>query len=211
MSINSTADIIKSLKKGEMVIIMDDENRENEGDLVIASQFVKPKDINFMATYAKGLICLTLTNEKCKKLGLPLMNNLNDSLKSTNFTISIDAADEITTGISASDRAKTIRKAVDKKCKPADLVQPGHVFPLMAKDGGVLVRAGHTEAGCDLTKLAGLEPSAVIVEILSNDGSMASIINGQYALFSYLLPFNIAFVVWYHIRLNNISLKFFKY
>ena len=146
-----------------MVIIMDDENRENEGDLVIASQFVKPKDINFMASYAKGLICLTLTNENAK-IRLPLMNNLNDSLKSTNFTISIDAADGITTGISASDRAKTIRKAVEK-CRPNDLVQPGHVFPLMAKDGGVLIRAGHTEAGCDLAKLAGLEPSAVIVEI----------------------------------------------
>ena len=115
MTINSTPEIINALKKGEMVIIMDDENRENEGDLVIASQFVKPKDINFMASYAKGLICLTLTTEKCKKLGLPLMNNLNDSLKSTNFTISIDAADGITTGISASDRAKTIRKAVEKK------------------------------------------------------------------------------------------------
>ena len=173
MTINSTPEIISALKKGEMVIIMDDENRENEGDLVIASQFVKPKDINFMASYAKGLICLTLTTEKCKKLGLPLMNNLNDSLKSTNFTISIDAADGITTGISASDRAKTIRKAVEKKCRPNDLVQPGHVFPLMAKDGGVLIRAGHTEAGCDLAKLAGLEPSAVIVEILNEDGSMA--------------------------------------
>ena len=173
MSINSTSEIIKSLKKGEMVIIMDDENRENEGDLVIASQFVKAKDINFMASHAKGLICLTLTNEKCKKLGLPLMNNLNDSLKSTNFTISIDAAEGISTGISASDRAKTIRKAVDKKCKPGDLIQPGHIFPLMAKDGGVLIRAGHTEAGCDLAKLAGLEPSAVIVEILNEDGSMA--------------------------------------
>ena len=119
MTINSTSEIINALKKGEMVIIMDDENRENEGDLVIASQFVKPKDINFMASYAKGLICLTLTTEKCKKLGLPLMNNLNDSLKSTNFTISIDAADGITTGISASDRAKTIRKAVEKNVDQA--------------------------------------------------------------------------------------------
>ena len=173
MAINSTLEIIKSLKNGEMVIIMDDENRENEGDLVIASEFVKSKDINFMASNAKGLICLTLTVDKCKKLGLPLMNNLNDSLKSTNFTISIDAASGITTGISAADRAKTIRKAVDKKCKSSDLIQPGHIFPLMAKDGGVLVRAGHTEAGCDLAKLAGLEPSAVIVEILNKDGSMA--------------------------------------
>ena len=132
MAINSTLEIIKSLKNGEMVIIMDDENRENEGDLVIASEFVKSKDINFMASNAKGLICLTLTVDKCKKLGLPLMNNLNDSLKSTNFTISIDAASGITTGISAADRAKTIRKAVDKKCKSSDLIQPGHIFPLMA-------------------------------------------------------------------------------
>tara|TARA_B100000579_G_C22823916_1_gene852052 strand:- start:1012 stop:2097 length:1086 start_codon:yes stop_codon:yes gene_type:complete len=171
--INSTQEIIDSLKKGKMVIIMDDENRENEGDLVIASEFVKPKDINFMASKGRGLICMTLTQQKCKKLGLPLMKNSGESSKETNFTVSIDAASGISTGISASDRAETIKIAVDKKCKPSDLIQPGHVFPLMAKDGGVLVRAGHTEAGCDLAKLAGLEPSSVIVEILNEDGSMA--------------------------------------
>ena len=171
--INTTQEIIDSLKKGKMVIIMDDENRENEGDLIIASEFVKPKDINFMASRGRGLICMTLTREKCKKLGLPLMKNSGESARETNFTVSIDAATGITTGISASDRAKTIRKAIEKNCRQSDLVQPGHVFPLMAKDGGVLVRAGHTEAGCDLAKLAGLEPSAVIVEILKEDGSMA--------------------------------------
>ena len=171
--INTTQEIIDSLKKGKMVIIMDDENRENEGDLVIASEFVKPKDINFMASHGRGLICMTLTQSKCKKLGLPLMKNSGESARETNFTVSIDAASGITTGISAADRAKTIRKAVDRGCKQNELVQPGHVFPLMAKDGGVLVRAGHTEAGCDLAKLAGLEPSSVIVEILKEDGSMA--------------------------------------
>ena len=171
--INTTQEIIDSLKKGKMVIIMDDENRENEGDLVIASEFVKPKDINFMASHGRGLICMTLTREKCKKLGLPLMKNSGESARETNFTVSIDASSGITTGISASDRAKTIRKAIEKNCRQSDLVQPGHVFPLMAKDGGVLVRAGHTEAGCDLAKLAGLQPSSVIVEILKEDGSMA--------------------------------------
>ena len=171
--INTTQEIIDSLKKGKMVIIMDDENRENEGDLVIASEFVKPKDINFMASHGRGLICMTLIRSKCKKLGLPLMKNSGESARETNFTVSIDAASGITTGISAADRAKTIRKAVDRGCKQSELVQPGHVFPLMAKDGGVLVRAGHTEAGCDLAKLAGLEPSSVIVEILKEDGTMA--------------------------------------
>tara|TARA_B100001758_G_C18404184_1_gene610930 strand:+ start:503 stop:1588 length:1086 start_codon:yes stop_codon:yes gene_type:complete len=171
--INSTLEIIDSIKKGKMVIIMDDENRENEGDLVMAAEFVKPKDINFMATKGRGLICLTLTSSKCKKLGLPLIKQTGESSKETNFTVSIEAAKGVTTGISAADRAKTIRTAVAKRSKPSDLVQPGHIFPLMAKDGGVLVRAGHTEAGCDLALLAGLEPSAVIVEILNDDGSMA--------------------------------------
>ena len=171
--INSTLEIIDSIKKGKMVIIMDDENRENEGDLVMAAEFVKPKDINFMATKGRGLICLTLTSSKCKKLGLPLIKQTGESSKETNFTVSIEAAKGVTTGISAADRAKTIRTAVAKRSKSSDLVQPGHIFPLMAKDGGVLVRAGHTEAGCDLALLAGLEPSAVIVEILNDDGSMA--------------------------------------
>ena len=156
-----------------MVIIMDDENRENEGDLVMAAEFVTAKDINFMASRGRGLICLTLTSQKCQKLGLPLIKKTGETSKETNFTVSIEAARGVTTGISAADRAKTIQVAVAKKSKSSDLIQPGHIFPLMAKDGGVLVRAGHTEAGCDLAKLAGLESSAVIVEILNEDGSMA--------------------------------------
>jgi 3,4-dihydroxy 2-butanone 4-phosphate synthase/GTP cyclohydrolase II len=171
--INTTQEIINSIKKGKMVIIMDDENRENEGDLVMASEFVTAKDINFMASKGRGLICLTLTSQKCKKLGLPLIKKTGETSKETNFTVSIESAKGVTTGISAADRAKTIQTAVAKKSKSSDLVQPGHIFPLMAKDGGVLVRAGHTEAGCDLAKLAGLEPSAVIVEILNEDGTMA--------------------------------------
>ncbi len=171
--INTTEEIINSIKKGKMVIIMDDENRENEGDLVMASEFVTAKDINFMASKGRGLICLTLTSQKCKKLGLPLIKKTGETSKETNFTVSIESAKGVTTGISAADRAKTIQTAVAKKSKSSDLVQPGHIFPLMAKDGGVLVRAGHTEAGCDLAKLAGLEPSAVIVEILNEDGTMA--------------------------------------
>ena len=171
--INTTAEIIDSIKKGQMVIIMDDENRENEGDLVMAAEFVKSKHINFMASKGRGLICLTLTSTKCKKLGLSLIKKTGETSKETNFTVSIEAAKGVTTGISAADRAKTIQAAVAKKSRASDLVQPGHIFPLMAKDGGVLVRAGHTEAGCDLAKLAGLESSAVIVEILKEDGSMA--------------------------------------
>ena len=171
--VNTTKEIIDSLAKGKMVIIMDDENRENEGDLVMASEFVKAKDINFMASKGRGLICLTLTSAKCKKLGLPLIKKTGETSKETNFTVSIEAAKGVTTGISAADRAKTIQAAVAKNSKASDLVQPGHIFPLMAKDGGVLIRAGHTEAGCDLAKLAGLEPSAVIVEILNEDGTMA--------------------------------------
>ena len=171
--INTTQEVIDSLKKGKMVIIMDDENRENEGDLVIASEFIKAKDINFMASKGRGLICLTLTSSKCKKLRLPLIKKTGETSKETNFTVSIEAAKGVTTGISAADRAKTIQVAVSKNSKSTDLVQPGHIFPLMAKDGGVLVRAGHTEAGCDLAKLAGLEASSVIVEILNEDGTMA--------------------------------------
>ena len=172
--INTTDEILLSIKNGEMVIIMDDENRENEGDLVMASQFVKPEDINFMASEGRGLICLTLTESRCKSLGLSLLKQSgSETSKETNFTVSIDALKGVTTGISASDRAKTIKAAVRKNAKPSDFAQPGHIFPIMAKNGGVLTRAGHTEAGCDLAKLAGLEPSSVIVEILNEDGSMA--------------------------------------
>ena len=172
--INTTDEIIESIKKGEMVIIMDDENRENEGDLVMASEFVNASDINFMASKGRGLICLTLTESRCKLLGLSLLKQKgSETSKETNFTVSIDAIKGVTTGISASDRAKTIQAAVKKNAKPSHFAQPGHIFPIMAKNGGVLNRAGHTEAGCDLARLAGLEASSVIVEILNEDGTMA--------------------------------------
>ncbi len=170
---NSIEEIIEDIRQGKMVIIMDDEERENEGDLVMAGCFVKPEDINFMARYGRGLICLTLTRDRCQQLRLPLMVNENKTTHSTNFTVSIEAANGVTTGISASDRAKTVQSAVAKNAKPEDLIQPGHIFPLMAQPGGVLNRAGHTEAGCDLASLAGLEPASLIVEILNEDGSMA--------------------------------------
>ena len=170
---NTTEEIIQDLAEGKMVILMDDEDRENEGDLVIAANHVQADDINFMAHYGRGLICLTLTQDRCQRLNLPLMKQQHNALQGTNFTVSIDAAEGISTGISAADRAHTIRVAVSPEVKAQDLVQPGHIFPLMARRGGVLSRAGHTEAGCDLVGLAGLEPAAVIVEILKEDGSMA--------------------------------------
>lgn len=170
---NTIEEIIEDLQQGKMVIIMDDEDRENEGDLVMAAAFARPEDINFMARYGRGLICLTLTPERCQQLRLPLMVNENKTPHSTNFTVSIEAATGVTTGISAADRARTVQCAVAAEAKPDDLVQPGHIFPLMAQPGGVLNRAGHTEAGCDLARLAGVEPAAVIVEILNEDGSMA--------------------------------------
>ncbi len=170
---NTTEEIIEELKQGRMVIIMDDEDRENEGDLVMSAIHTRPEDINFMARYGRGLICLTLTRERCQQLRLPLMVNENQCAHSTNFTVSIEAAEGVTTGISATDRAKTVLAAVANDAKPEDLVQPGHIFPLMAQPGGVLNRAGHTEAGCDLSRLAGDEPAAVIVEILNEDGTMA--------------------------------------
>ncbi len=173
MALNSTEEILEDLRQGRMVIIMDDEDRENEGDLLMAASMVRPEDINFMARYGRGLICLTLTRERCRQLRLPLMVSDNASPHSTNFTVSVEAAEGVTTGISAYDRAHTVRTAVAPNAQPEDLVQPGHIFPLMAQPGGVLTRAGHTEAGCDLTRLAGLEPAAVIVEILNEDGSMA--------------------------------------
>ncbi|MCY3730136.1 MAG: bifunctional 3,4-dihydroxy-2-butanone-4-phosphate synthase/GTP cyclohydrolase II, partial [Rhodospirillaceae bacterium] len=170
---HSTEEIIADLREGRMVVIMDDEDRENEGDLIMAASRVRPADINFMARYGRGLICLTLTGERCEQLRLPLMVSDTNRRRSTNFTVSIEAAEGITTGISAHDRARTIRAAVAPGARPDDLRQPGHVFPLMAQPGGVLTRAGHTEAGCDLVRLAGLEPAAVIVEILNEDGTMA--------------------------------------
>ena len=166
-------DIIDDFRAGKMVIMVDDENRENEGDLIMAAEKVRPEDINYMARYGRGLICLTVTRERCAQLRLPLMVNDTNEHHATNFTISIEAAEGITTGISAHDRAKTVRAAVAADARPEHLRQPGHIFPVMAQPGGVLTRAGHTEAGCDLARLAGLEPAATIVEILNEDGSMA--------------------------------------
>lgn len=173
MKLNSTEEILEDLRNGRMVIIMDDEDRENEGDFLMAASMARPDDINFMATHGRGLICVTLTEDRCRQLQLPLMVSGTDAKKSTNFTVSIEAAQGVTTGISAADRAVTVQAAVAPYAKPEDIVQPGHIFPLMAQPGGVLTRAGHTEAGCDLARLAGLEPAAVIVEILNEDGSMA--------------------------------------
>ena len=166
-------DIIADIRAGKMVIMVDDENRENEGDLIMAAEKVRAEDINYMATNGRGLICLTLSRERCAQLRLPLMVTETDQHHATNFTISIEAAEGITTGISAHDRAKTVQAAVAANARPEDLSQPGHIFPIMAQPGGVLSRAGHTEAGCDLARLAGLESAAVIVEILNEDGSMA--------------------------------------
>ena len=173
MMLNTIEEVIEDFRQGKMVIIMDDEDRENEGDLVMAASMVNADDINFMARYGRGLICLTLTQERCQQLKLPLMVGSTGDIHGTNFTVSIEAAEGVTTGISAADRATTIRAAVKPDAGPNDIVQPGHIFPLMAQPGGVLVRAGHTEAGCDLARLAGHEPSAVIVEILNEDGTMA--------------------------------------
>jgi 3,4-dihydroxy 2-butanone 4-phosphate synthase / GTP cyclohydrolase II len=171
--ISRTEDIIADIKAGKMVILVDEENRENEGDLLLAADFVTPEQINFMARFARGLICLTLTEDRCRQLELAPMAQENRSSLGTAFTVSIEAATGVTTGISAHDRARTVQVAVAQGAKPEDIVQPGHVFPIAAQPGGVLVRAGHTEAGCDLTALAGLTPAAVICEIMKDDGSMA--------------------------------------
>ncbi len=173
MALNSTEEIIEDLRQGKMVVVMDDEDRENEGDLIMAADKITPEAINFMARYGRGLICLTLSKEHCQQLRLPLMVSENKEVNSTAFTVSIEAAEGVTTGISAADRATTVRTAVAPDARPQDLVQPGHIFPLMAQPGGVLVRAGHTEAGCDMSRMAGCSPSAVIVEILNEDGTMA--------------------------------------
>jgi 3,4-dihydroxy 2-butanone 4-phosphate synthase/GTP cyclohydrolase II len=173
MKLNPIDELLADMRAGRMVVLMDDEDRENEGDLIIAAEHVRAEDINFMAHYGRGLICLTLTRERCKQLRLPLMVSDTNADHRTNFTVSIEAAEGVTTGISAHDRAHTIRTAVRREARAEDLRQPGHIFPLMAQPGGVLTRAGHTEAGCDLTRLAGLEPAAAIVEILNDDGTMA--------------------------------------
>ncbi len=171
--ISPIQEIIEEIRAGRMVVLVDEEDRENEGDLVFAAEFVTPEKINFMAKHGRGLICLTLTEAHCKQLNLPLMVRENGLPLATNFTQSIEAATGVTTGISAADRARTIQVAAAKDAKPADIVQPGHIFPLRAQNGGVLVRAGHTEAGCDLAQLAGITPAAVICEILKEDGEMA--------------------------------------
>ncbi len=173
MAISTTQEIIAELRAGRMVILVDEEDRENEGDLVLAAEFVTPEAINFMAKYGRGLVCLTLTEERCNLLNLPMMTTRNGTSYGTNFTVSIEAAEGVTTGISAADRAKTVQVAVAKNARASDIVQPGHIFPLKAQKGGVLMRAGHTEAGCDFAELAGLTPAAVICEIMKDDGTMA--------------------------------------
>jgi 3,4-dihydroxy 2-butanone 4-phosphate synthase/GTP cyclohydrolase II len=173
MSIAPVPELVAELAAGRMVILVDEEDRENEGDLVLAADHVTPAAINFMARHARGLICLTLTRERCEKLHLPPMAARNGAQHGTAFTVSIEAASGVTTGISAADRARTVEAAVARDATPADLVQPGHIFPLQAQDGGVLMRAGHTEAGCDLAAMAGLTPAAVICEVMNEDGTMA--------------------------------------
>ncbi|NCA26578.1 MAG: 3,4-dihydroxy-2-butanone-4-phosphate synthase, partial [Methylophilaceae bacterium] len=185
--------IISEIRQGRMVILVDEEDRENEGDLVLAAEFANAEHINFMAKYGRGLICLTLTEARCEQLNLPSMVEKNGSSMRTNFTVSIEAATGVTTGISAADRARTIQAAVAKNACAKDIVSPGHVFPLAAENGGVLVRAGHTEAGCDLAALAGLEPASVICEILKDDGSMAR------------LPDLVAFAKTHQLKIGTIA------
>ncbi len=171
--ISPVEDIVADMRAGRIVILVDEEDRENEGDLVLAADHVTPEGINFMARYGRGLICLTLTRERCEGLQLPPMTARNGDKKGTAFTVSIEAAEGVTTGISAADRARTVQAAVAKNAMANDLVQPGHIFPLQAVDGGVLMRAGHTEAGCDLAAMAGCSPASVICEIMKDDGTMA--------------------------------------
>jgi 3,4-dihydroxy 2-butanone 4-phosphate synthase/GTP cyclohydrolase II len=191
--VSPITDIVADLRAGRMVVLVDEADRENEGDLLVAAEFVTPETINFMARFGRGLICLTLTEQKCRSLNLPLMVVNNRSPLGTNFTLSIEAAQGVTTGISAADRACTVQVAIRADASPADLVQPGHIFPLMAQDGGVLVRAGHTEAGCDLARLAGLSPAAVICEVLKDNGEMAR------------LPDLIEFAAQHNLRIGTIA------
>ena len=172
-AITSTSELIEEIRNGRIVVLIDDEDRENEGDLVFAAEFVTPEKINFLAKYGRGLICMPITAEHARRLELPPMVGTNRSVQGTNFTVAIEAAEGVTTGISAADRAHTIRVASRPEAKPGDIVQPGHVFPLVSQPGGVLVRAGHTEACCDLARLAGLHPAAVLCEIMNEDGTMA--------------------------------------
>ena len=173
VSISPIEDIVADMRAGKIVILVDEEDRENEGDLILAADHVTAEAINFMAKFGRGLICLTLSRERCERLQLPPMTARNGDKKGTAFTASIEAAEGVTTGISAADRARTVQAAVARNAVPADLVQPGHIFPLQAVDGGVLMRAGHTEAGCDLSAMAGCSPASVICEIMNDDGTMA--------------------------------------
>ncbi|MDT8364284.1 MAG: bifunctional 3,4-dihydroxy-2-butanone-4-phosphate synthase/GTP cyclohydrolase II [Nitrosomonas sp.] len=191
--VSSIEKVLADFKAGKMVILVDEEDRENEGDLVLAADFVTPEAINFMAKHGRGLICLTLTESRCHQLKLPMMVAANHSPLGTNFTVSIEAANGVTTGISAADRARTVQAAVKADARPEDLVQPGHIFPLKAQKGGVLVRAGHTEAGCDLARLCGLTEAAVICEILKDNGEMAR------------LPDLIDFAVEHHLVIGTIA------
>lgn len=172
-AIASIEEIIIEIRAGRMVILVDEEDRENEGDIILAAEHATPEAINFMAKHARGLVCLTITEDRCRQLGLSQMARDNNSPFGTAFTVSIEAATGVTTGISAQDRARTVQAAVARDARPQDIIQPGHIFPITAKAGGVLVRAGHTEAGCDLAQMAGLDPSSVICEVLKDDGSMA--------------------------------------
>ena len=190
--LSPTQAIVEDMRAGKMVVLVDEEDRENEGDLVLAADHVTPEAINFMAKFGRGLICLTLTHEHCKQLRLPLMVKDNGTAMGTNFTVSIEAASGVTTGISAADRAHTIKTAVAKNAGPSDLVQPGHIFPLMAQPGGVLIRSGHTEAGCDLALMAGCTPASVICEIMKDDGTMAR------------LPDLIEFAQEHHLKIGTI-------
>ena len=193
MAIAPIPELVADLAAGRMVILVDEEDRENEGDLVLAADHVTPEAINFMARHARGLICLTLTRERCERLQLPPMTAKNGAQHGTAFTVSIEAATGVTTGISAADRARTVQAAVRRDAKPSDLVQPGHIFPLQAQDGGVLMRAGHTEAGCDLVAMAGLTPAAVICEVMNDDGTMAR------------LPDLVAFAELHGLRIGTIA------
>jgi 3,4-dihydroxy 2-butanone 4-phosphate synthase/GTP cyclohydrolase II len=199
--LSSTEELLDEIRAGRMVVLMDDEDRENEGDLIMAAVHVRPQDINFMATHGRGLICLPLPRARCHQLRLPLMVPGTDVDGRTNFTLSIDAAQGISTGISAHDRARAVQVAMAPEAKPEDLISPGHIFPLIAMDGGVLVRPGHTEAGCDLTRLAGLEPGAVIVEVLRDDGDMARRPDlEQFAIRHHLRMGTIADLIHYRLR-----------
>ena len=192
-SLSDIDDIINDIAAGKMVIMVDDEDRENEGDLIMAAEKVRAEDVNYMATHGRGLICLTLGRERCKQLRLPLMVSDTDEHHATNFTISIEAAEGITTGISAHDRARTVAVAIDPSSGPADIATPGHVFPVRAREGGVLVRAGHTEAAVDVARLAGMSPAGVICEIMNEDGTMAR------------LPDLVAFAQRHALRIGTIS------